>query len=188
MDPGASQPDARRDTLLTEVVGEMTAWNPRERMGMVRRWLAGSLSIVHLHVLTVLETGGPLPMGRLADALDVSVASATGIVDRMEQRGLIERRDDDRDRRVVVVHATAAGLHVFSDLDEQRRASLGTLLQRLTDHELRSFRVGLRAMRAAREAMAADVAATDELPAEAATLEATLETARTATANPKADR
>jgi DNA-binding MarR family transcriptional regulator len=170
----ASQSDAAanaagagvRRATSDEVINELTAWNPRERMGMFRRWLAGSLSIVHLHVLTVLETGGPLPMGRLADALDVSVASATGIVDRMEQRGLIERRDDDRDRRIVVVHPTAAGLGVFADLDEQRRASLRILLERLTDRELKSFLVGLRAMRAAREAMAAEAAAAAGMPAE----------------------
>jgi DNA-binding MarR family transcriptional regulator len=155
-----------RATTAREVMDELSAWGPRERMGMFRRWLAGSLSIVHLHVLTVLETAGPLPMGRLADALDVSVASATGIVDRMEQRGLVERRDDDRDRRVVVVHPTAAGLNVFADLDEQRRASLAKILERLSERELRAFLVGLRAMRAAREAMAAEAATAAGMPAE----------------------
>ena len=92
--------------MLRAIVDELTNWNPRERMGMFRKWLEGSLSIVQLHVLTVLETAGPLPMGKLADALDVSVASATGIVDRMEQRGLVERRHDEADRRIVLVHPT----------------------------------------------------------------------------------
>ena len=50
-----------------------------------------------------------MPMGALADSLDVSQASATGIVDRMEQRGLIERRRDDDDRRVIRVPLTADG-------------------------------------------------------------------------------
>lgn len=163
-----------RRATSDEVIRELTAWNPRERMAMFRRWVAGSLSIVHLHVLTVLETGGPLPMGRLADALDVSVASATGIVDRMEQRGLVERRDDDHDRRVVVVHPTAAGLRVFTDLDEQRRASLTILLQHLTERELKSFLVGLRAMRAAREAMAAEAPAMAGLPPDPVSVETAL--------------
>src|SRR4051794_4289201 len=99
----------RRDAMLHAIVDELTNWNPRERMGMFRKWLEGSLSIVQLHVLTVLETAGPLPMGKLADALDVSVASATGIVDRMEQRGLVERRREPDDRRGGVVHLTHAG-------------------------------------------------------------------------------
>jgi DNA-binding MarR family transcriptional regulator len=145
--------------MLHAIVDELTNWNPRERMGMFRKWLAGSLSIVQLHVLTVLETAGPLPMGKLADALDVSVASATGIVDRMEQRGLVERRHDGSDRRVVLVHPTEAGLAVFNDLAEMRRAGLVNILDRLTNDELKALLVGLRAMSKARAAQLAEAQA-----------------------------
>ena len=51
----------------------------------------------------MLDTEGPTSMGRLAEALDISVASMTGIVDRMEERGLVERRHEGKDRRVVLV-------------------------------------------------------------------------------------
>jgi DNA-binding MarR family transcriptional regulator len=136
--------------MVHAIVDEMSAWKPRERMGMFRRWLKGSLSIVHLHVLTILEDDGPLPMSRLADALDVSVASATGIVDRMEARGLVERRHAANDRRVVLVHPTADGLAVFKDLEAQRRAMLAMTLAGLTNEELKSFLIGLRAMARAR--------------------------------------
>ncbi len=149
---------ARRRADLEGVLAELTAWSPRDRMGMFRRWLAGSLSIVHLHVLTILEASGPMAMGKVAEALDVSIASATGIVDRMEQRGLVERRHQADDRRIVLVRPTPAGLAVFSDLDEQRRANLTRILERLTDTELSSFLVGLRAMGAARAAVAAEAA------------------------------
>jgi DNA-binding MarR family transcriptional regulator len=128
-------------------------------MGVFRTWLRGSLSLVHLHVLTVLETGGPIPMGKLADALDVSVASATGIVDRMEQRGLVERRDDEFDRRLVLVQTTDSGLLVFRMFDEQRQAALRGLIDRLTDEEQTALLTGLRAVRRAREELASEDAA-----------------------------
>jgi DNA-binding MarR family transcriptional regulator len=143
------------------ILDELTAWNPRERMTMFRRWLAGSLSIVHLHVLTILESAEALPMGKLAEALDVSVASATGIIDRMEQRGLVERGQQADDRRVVLVRATPAGLAVFSELEEQRRASITRILDRLTDEELAAFLKGLRAMGVARAAIAGEAADTE---------------------------
>src|SRR6476646_684549 len=144
--------NSRRDAMLQAIVDELTNWNPRERMGMFRKWLEGSLSIVQLHVLTVLETAGPMPMGKLADALDVSVASATGIVDRMVQRGLVARRDDETDRRVVLVHPTEAGLAVFRDLGEVRRAGLVNIVERLSNDELKALLIGLRAMARARAA------------------------------------
>jgi DNA-binding MarR family transcriptional regulator len=137
--------------MIRAIVDELGAWKPRERTGMFRRWLQGALSIVHLHVLTILEDEGPLPMGKLAESLDVSVASATGIVDRMEQRGLVERRHDADDRRVVLVHPTEAGLAVFIDLEEHRRTMLASTLALLTNEELKSFLVGLRAMHRARQ-------------------------------------
>jgi DNA-binding MarR family transcriptional regulator len=140
----------RRDAMIHAVVSEMTAWNPHERMGMFRQWLTGSLSIVQLHVLTILETAGPLPMGKLAESLDVSVASATGIVDRMEQRGLVERRHGESDRRVVLVHRTAAGEAVFSDLQKLRQAGLAHVLARLSNDELKALLIGIRALSKAR--------------------------------------
>jgi DNA-binding MarR family transcriptional regulator len=148
----AGAPEPQRELLIVELVEEMTSWNPRDRISAFRSWLKGSLSLIHLHVLTILEAEGPLPMSRLADTLDVSVASATGIVTRMEERGLVERRHDSEDRRVVHVVPTEAGVAVFRDMLQQRREHLRGVLGRLTEIELESFLVGLKAMRAAREA------------------------------------
>ena len=159
-DPEASPVPAaaERDAVIAELVGEMTSWSPKDRMQVFRSWLKGSLSLIHLHVLTVLEMGGPLPMSKLADTLDVSVASATGIVGRMEERSLVERQHDREDRRVVLVIPTETGLAVFRDMMEQRREHLVGLLSRLDDDDLQAFLRGLRAVRVAREAVHAELA------------------------------
>jgi DNA-binding MarR family transcriptional regulator len=166
---GAARP--QRDARIAELVDELTSWSPRDRMQVFRNWLKGSLSLIHLHVLTVLEMGGPLPMSKLADTLDVSVASATGIVSRMEERSLVERQHDDEDRRVVLVIPTETGLAVFRDMMEQRRQHLAELLGRLSDDELNAFLTGMRAVRSARQAMhpesTADAPADADAPTEA---------------------
>jgi DNA-binding MarR family transcriptional regulator len=147
-------------TITTErLLDELTIWTPREREGVFRAWLRGSLSLVHLHVLTILEAG-PLTMGRLAEGLDVSVASATGIVDRMEDRKLVVRRSDPDDRRVVMVHATKRGSRVFDALARERRARLAPVLARMTDDEIASLLVGLRALRRIRAELAGPSAST----------------------------
>ena len=150
----ASEPSGAgtREDLVESLLDEMTPWDPRERMSAFKSFLAGSLSLIHIHVLTILEVEGPLSMGRLAEELDVSVASATGIVGRMEQRKLVERRHGDVDRRVVVVHPTRVGGEVFARLRRHRRNRLKKLLGQLTDAELTAFLTGLRAMRRARGA------------------------------------
>jgi DNA-binding MarR family transcriptional regulator len=85
-DPGDEQPGSRpldRAALERELLDEMTSWSPRDRGGIFKSWHRHSLSLVHLYVLTALEAQGPLSMSSLAEAMDVSDASATGIVDRM---------------------------------------------------------------------------------------------------------
>jgi DNA-binding MarR family transcriptional regulator len=149
----AGSPEIGRDALIVELVEEMTSWSPRERINVFRSWLKGSLSLIHLHVLTVLEADGPLPMSHLAETLDVSVASTTGIIGRMEERGLVERSHGEADRRVVIVRPTEAGTAIFRDMTEHRRQSLTHLFGRLTDTELSALLTGLRAMRAARLAL-----------------------------------
>jgi DNA-binding MarR family transcriptional regulator len=151
-----------RALLEQALAEELSSWGPRDFLFTFLRLHKGSLSMIHLTVLTLLEVDGPVPMGRLAELLDVSVASITGIVTRMEARGLVERAHAQHDRRIVLVHATAAGIDVFRHIAEQRRAGLHRLLARMSDAELTGFLAGHRALRAARAALIAETAATTE--------------------------
>ena len=56
-------------------------------------------------------------MGRLAEILDVSMSSATGIIDRMEERGLVERTRVPDDRRVVMVRPTAGRPRLVDEVE-----------------------------------------------------------------------
>jgi DNA-binding MarR family transcriptional regulator len=140
----------RRRRLAEAVVDELLSWKPREFLTVFRRGRLGAVSLIHLNVLMVLEADGPLSMGQLAEELDVSVASMTGIVDRMETRSLVERRRGETDRRVVLVHPTEAGQQLFGDIDQRRREGLTQLMAALSDEELKALLIGHRALRKAR--------------------------------------
>ncbi|WP_326583098.1 MarR family transcriptional regulator [Streptomyces sp. NBC_00481] len=58
----------------------------------------------------------PLPMRRLAQKLRCEPSNVTGIVDRLEARGLVERLPDPKDRRVKLAAATAEGRRVAGSL------------------------------------------------------------------------
>ena len=139
-----------RATLLSELLDEFAAHSPAAAMRHMRQWPGGALSLVHVNVLAVLDIDGPMPMGGLAEALDVSQASATGIVDRMEQRGLVERRRIDEDRRVVRVALTDEGRRLIAGMAAERREHLAAMLETLTDAELEGFLLGTRALHRAR--------------------------------------
>ncbi|MGE0157966.1 MAG: MarR family transcriptional regulator [Gemmatimonadales bacterium] len=124
--------------------------------GRLRRLLRQSVSLTHVHVLTVLRTAGALPVSELAKALDVSVASATGIVSRMEQRGLVARTRGEDDRRVVTVMMAAGGQAALEQLEGRSREHFLALLGRLSLADLRGVRNAFAALRAAHEAQVAE--------------------------------
>ena len=140
-----------RDEVKTQLLDELFANAPGKALLFMRQWPGGALSLVHLNVMMILGADGALPMNQLADALDVSQASTTGIVDRMEQRGLVTRERDPEDRRVTRIQLTDRGRSAIERLGAERRDKLAKLLDDLTDEELEAFLIGSRAMRRARE-------------------------------------
>ena len=67
------------------------------------------LSPVQCHALHLIEPGRPLPMSRLADTLSCDASNVTGLIDRLESKGLIRRQPSPQDRRLKVLDLTPAG-------------------------------------------------------------------------------
>src|SRR4051794_15686696 len=88
-----------------------------------RRFLAVAsefeLSPPQVRALGVLDPGRPVPMSELAEALHCDNSNVTGIVDRLEDRGLVERRSATHDRRVKMLVVTDRGAAVREQLAER---------------------------------------------------------------------
>ena len=80
------------------------------------------LSPVQCHVLRLLDPGEPNPMGRLAETLSCDASNVTGLVDRLESRGLLERRSSPADRRVKVLVLTPTGTRLRTQLQKRLSA------------------------------------------------------------------
>lgn len=70
-------------------------------------------------------------MSRLADHERISKPSATGIVGRLVERGLVERSKDPSDRRSAIVAITAEGRHTLEDRRRERTAYLTRRIEAL---------------------------------------------------------
>jgi DNA-binding MarR family transcriptional regulator len=101
------------------------------------------LSPMQAHVLRLLEPERPLPMRALAGKLCCDASNVTGIVDRLEQRGLVERRASQADRRVRMLVVTAAGLDLRSQM-LARMAEAPEPIARLSPSDQRALRDILR--------------------------------------------
>lgn len=68
------------------------------------------LNGAQVHLLMNLQAAKPVPMSELAEALHCDASYITGLVDKVEQRGLVQRMPDPADRRVKLIGLTPEGL------------------------------------------------------------------------------
>jgi DNA-binding MarR family transcriptional regulator len=108
------------------------------------------LSPMQLHALRLIEPGVEVPMSSLAGRLFCDASNVTGIVDRLEARGLIERRPAKHDRRVKLLVLTAAGNRLRSIAQRQIMQPPPEIAALPLEHQ-RALRDALRAAVASRE-------------------------------------
>jgi MarR family transcriptional regulator, transcriptional regulator for hemolysin len=133
--PPAGTP-ADRARLVERIGDGIRAVAGQQRCSMARHLHRTGISMAHLQVLWILGEHGPLPVGRVAELLGVAVPNATGLIDRMAQRGLVARERVADDRRVVLVQVTAAGRSTADEVDGWRATVLERLLDRFDRQDL----------------------------------------------------
>jgi DNA-binding MarR family transcriptional regulator len=93
--------------------------------------------------LLCVLAGSTRGMAELAREFGVEKAALTGLVDRAERHGLVERRAVPGDRRAVSVALTPAGLRAATRFHADVTAELGQLTTTLTTTERADFRIAL---------------------------------------------
>jgi long-chain acyl-CoA synthetase len=132
--------------------------------GRVAAWLAKrvevaltdvDLTLPQFRILGILAEGSSAASG-LADRLAVRRPSVTAVVDGLVARGLVDRRQEDSDRRRVSLRLTNDGVRVLAEADRAVDAYLESIASHLPGKEeataLRSLELWGRAMAAHREA------------------------------------
>jgi DNA-binding MarR family transcriptional regulator len=139
----ASQRSAA-DPLTLEVVELIGTVVARYSEEYERAAARHALTTAQAKVLALLAME-PMPMRRIAQQLKCEPSNVTGVVDRLEGRGLVERRPDPHDRRVKLAAPTEEGadmaLRLRDALDFAREP-----LDRLSAEERTSLRDLLRRM------------------------------------------
>lgn len=116
-------------------------------------WVGLGLTLTQIRVLYVLRQDGGSPAGFLAERLRVTPPTLTRIVDRLARLGLVRRREDDEDRRLVRHYLTARGSETLAELERTGRAFLTEILRQLPREKLERLLCALEDLSQAAEAV-----------------------------------
>jgi DNA-binding MarR family transcriptional regulator len=105
------------------------------------------VTIGQMHCMRVIGRLGDPTMSELAEVLRLHPSTVTTLVDALVERGLIDRRDDTGDRRIVRVGLTDKGKRRRAKHREAMRARLRELMGDISDEELREIHRALTALR-----------------------------------------
>ncbi|HWI61359.1 MAG TPA: MarR family transcriptional regulator [Symbiobacteriaceae bacterium] len=81
----------------------------------------------------------PRQVSEVARHLDITTAGTTGLLDRLVEHGMVERRRDEEDRRLVWVSIAPKGLEAIAAMQASRVEFLTSLFSPLTDNEFDTF-------------------------------------------------
>ncbi len=99
-------------------------------------WLSSDMTLAQLRVLLLLHTEGPSRMSAIAQATGATLPTITGTVDLLVKKGLVIRRDDPDDRRLVITDLSSSGKDMMGKMWAQGEEQMRKLLTGLSREEL----------------------------------------------------
>jgi DNA-binding MarR family transcriptional regulator len=125
-------PDLARDVFA--VVGYLLKASSQDVFSAVGEL---DLSLTQIKLLHLLDAEECVGLKELGDRIALSLPAASRAIDDLHQRGLVERRENEADRRMKSVQITPAGSEVVRRLNEARLSFLEQFAASLTETQRR---------------------------------------------------
>ncbi len=129
-------PEGQRAELLSRILNMDARLHQMAHVGNCGGWLQLELTVPQLKTLVVLSGRGAVRMSQLSQMLGATVSTMTGIVDRLVERGLVERKADAEDRRIVLVQVSEMGRAEVGRLFLMGREHMGAVLDHVSTEDL----------------------------------------------------
>lgn len=117
---------------LQEVIFSLSRYM-REKSGMKSEM--AHMSMVQIQTLIFLAKSKASPMKDIAEYLHVELSSATSLIDRLVEMKFVSRKQDKKDKRLVVISLTKNGKDMLQKVKKQKITRIHMLLNVLSDEE-----------------------------------------------------
>ena len=128
------------DEALPEIMRRLVHRSPLTTKEM-------ELTLAQMRALRTITDHPDCAMGELARSLGVRMSTATGLVDRLVQRGLVDREASRDDRRVIRIRLSARGRRAHSAIQRGVRRRMEVATDSLSDAELAQIAASLQLFR-----------------------------------------
>ncbi len=117
--------------------------------GDINAWTKLDLTMPQMKVLMILNMRGDSTVGTLAEMLKTSLPNTTGILDRLEAQGLVDRIPSKDDRRVIMIRPTSDARNIFHELSRSGFEKMNRVIRGLNDSQRKTVEQGLQILAAA---------------------------------------
>lgn len=124
-----------RSRLTEQLIEHIKRVQSHLRSGQPSPWSGLNVTMPQAKTLFLLAEG-PRRMTSIAKRLNVEMPSATTMIDRLVAKGLVERKQDPKDRRAVVCSITKEGMDAVERFWSVRAARMESYVATLSDEEL----------------------------------------------------
>lgn len=127
---------------LTETILDLfSAFCSAVFVNLRESWLPLDVTVPQIKALLIVASG-PTTTSQIAHRLGVTLPSATRLVDRLVEHGLVTREENPNDRRYTNVLPTSTAIELVESLNAYRRDALNAALARLAPGELQEVKRG----------------------------------------------
>ena len=102
-----------------------------------------AITSAQLNCLLALRENGPLPPSQIARHMIVNSSTVTGVIDRLEQKGLVRRQRNSPDRRIINIQLTADGKKLAEVAPPPIQQRVVDGLQQMSQRELKQIIISL---------------------------------------------
>ncbi len=96
-----------------------------------------------LSVISILSKNGKQKVSDISEKMGLSDSTVSGILDRLEQKGIIERKRNKEDRRVVKIYLSKGSQEICQKYHRKREEYFAHLLKKLSEQEINDIIKGL---------------------------------------------
>jgi DNA-binding MarR family transcriptional regulator len=134
------------DDPLHQVIELLFIYSHEMQRTTATEWWSLELTMAQVKVLFTLAFEGQATIGKIAETLGVGPPTASHLVDRLVQAGLVERVEQSTDRRYILASLTSQGETMVRRLRQGRIDRLHSWLAQLDEQDVAALRQGLEAL------------------------------------------